>query len=217
MNRRFYAWNVYRVKRNEAKDSFPFDGVIGMKHETISTFWRRGILSEHDAVQIATLKRVLVEISRNNGDESQIISKNAIIHPNSRKNKAESDNDSTRKPSETASNGSLVSNAGSIFDPRASWVESEDGSGGGNVLPADVATVVRLDAQHGVVANLANAVSSQLVSLVRRRCEAHGANVVWSRVRSDGVRAGLPDAGCEVETRHLVWDPVPVQDELRVG
>lgn len=134
-----------------------------------------------------------------------------------RENTAESDNDSTRKPSETASNGSLTSNAQSIFDPKASRKESEDGGGGGvGALPADVAAVVRLDAQDGVVANLANAVSPQLVSLVRRRCEAHGADMVWPRVRSDGVRAGLPDAGCEVETRLLVRDAVPVQDELRV-
>ena len=86
---------------------------------------------------------------------------------------------------------------------------------GNHVLPTHIARIIRLNPQLPLAANLAKTVSAKLVAFVRLRGEPHRADVVWARVGGDSMRAGLPDAGGEVETRLWVGDAIPVHDKLR--
>ena len=81
-------------------------------------------------------------------------------------------------------------------------------------LPPDLAALVPLDAQTALALYFLEAPALELVALIRRRGEAHRADVVRARVGLDGVCATLPDARREVEARDGVRRAVPVQDEL---
>ena len=76
--------------------------------------------------------------------------------------------------------------------------------------PAGVAPIVRFDAQRSGTAPLHEAIAREVVLRVRRRCEAHRANVVWTRHGADRVRARLPDARREIQTRFRVRYTVPI-------
>ena len=89
------------------------------------------------------------------------------------------------------------------------WKTSHD-----SFLPAYVAAIIRFDTQRALPRELAQTIPAQLVAFVRRRGEAHSADMVRPRVRGDGVRARLPDARREVEPRARIRCAVPVQDEL---
>ena len=82
-------------------------------------------------------------------------------------------------------------------------------------LPTYISMVVGLHAQVSFPLRLDQAVASQLVTLVGGSRQTHRSDVVWLRVGCDGVCAGLPDAGCEVQASFRVRYAVPIKDELR--
>jgi len=79
--------------------------------------------------------------------------------------------------------------------------------------PPDIPTGIRFHSNARLPFRLSYDMPLEGVSLERGCGKPSGDDMVGARVGSDGVSAGLPDAGGEVVTLR-VWCAIPVHDEL---